>query len=161
MNDFSYRSPEFYDKHGNAKPNLLFWLSCIFLARAWFVFVVAGVSREQGTNLLSMIYPSHDVLYMGLGMGVAAVGLMLMAGNLHRYPSLFARLWCFGKPILLVNLLIDLGFQCQHLKEMHWRFEWSSASVLLITIWLLLYLLKSQRIQFLFTAPINRVEEDE
>ncbi len=161
MNSLLYTSPDYYDKHGNAKPNLMFWLSCFFLARAWIVFVVAGVSREQGQTLLSIFYPSHEGLYLGLGLGTPAVALMLMAGNLHRYPGFFSAVWRWGKAILMVSLLCDLALQAQHLMIQHWSFHWGSAGMLLMAIWLVLYLFRSRRTQFLFEAPITREEKNE
>lgn len=150
-----------YDKHGNAKTNFLFWVACLCLARAWIVFIIAGVSQTQGTRLLSLFYPNHNGLYLGLGLGFFAVSLMFLAGNLHHFPLFFARCWRYGKEILLVNLVIDLGLQIHALYLIHWRFDWSSALTLLVTAWLSAYFFMSRRIKFLFTAPINRVEDDE
>lgn len=161
MNTLLYRSPDDYDKHGNAKPNLMFWLTCFFLARSWLVFVVAGVSREQGKDLLALFYPSHEVLYVGLALGFPAVALMLMAGNLHRYPPLFGRIWQVGKILLLTALSGDLVLQVKHLMVEHWAFHWRGALMLLIAVWLVFYLLRSRRMQFLFKAPISRVEKNE
>ncbi|WP_394210793.1 DUF2919 domain-containing protein [Enterovibrio calviensis] len=159
MNTHLYQSPDYFDKHGNAKPNLLFWLSCVFLARAWLVFVIAGVSREQGQDLLALFYPSHDALYIGLGVGFPAVVLMLLAGNLHRYPAFFDRIWFWGKAFLITAFFSDLILQIKHLMMLHWRFHWSSAVTLLIALWLVIYLFKSRRTQFLFKAPILREEK--
>lgn len=151
-----YQSPDFFDKHGNAKPHLFFWMSCVFLARAWTVFVIAGVSREQGQDLLSLFYPDKGALYMGLAMGFPAVMLMLFAGSLHRFPRVFERIWCWGRVILIAAFSCDLLVQMDHLIMDHWRFNWSSASTLLIALWLIIYLFKSRRIQFLFETPILR-----
>ncbi|CZF83123.1 DUF2919 domain-containing protein [Grimontia marina] len=161
MNSLLYQSPDYYDKHGNAKPNLMFWLTGLFLARSWIVFVVAGVSREQGKDLLSLFYPSHDALYIGLALGLPAVALMLMAGSLHRFPAFFQRVWRFGKYTLLAALSGDLILQVKHLMAQRWEFHWSGALMLLMAIWLVLYLLRSRRIQFLFEAPITREEKNE
>ncbi|MBE1274652.1 DUF2919 domain-containing protein [Enterovibrio baiacu] len=161
MNTLLYQSPDYFDKHGNAKPALFFWLACIFLARAWIVFVVAGVSREQGADLLALIYPNHDALYLGLAVGFPSVALMLMAGNLHRYPRVIERVWHWGRAILLAAFSCDLVLQIKHLIVGHWRFHWSSAVTLLIALWLVIYLLRSRRIQFLFASPIYRETERE
>ncbi|MDD1784165.1 DUF2919 domain-containing protein [Enterovibrio sp. ZSDZ35] len=154
-----YQSPDYYDKHGNAKPNLMFWLSCIYLAKSWVVFVIAGVSREQGQTLLSLFYPHHDALYIGLGIGFPAVALMLMAGNIHRYPPFLEKIWRKGKGILVGAFVCDLILQIKHLIAQQWAFHWSGALTLLIAIWLVSYLFRSRRIQFLFEAPITREEK--
>ncbi|MEZ9526062.1 DUF2919 domain-containing protein [Enterovibrio norvegicus] len=161
MNTLLYQSPDYFDKHGNAKPALFFWLACIFLARAWIVFVIAGVSREQGADMLALIYPNHDALYMGLAVGFPSVALMLMAGNLHRYPRVIENVWHWGRAILLAAFSCDLVLQIKHLTVGHWRFHWSSAVTLLIALWLVIYLLRSRRIQFLFASPIYRETERE
>lgn len=151
-----YQSPDYLDKHGNAKPNLFFWISCFFLARAWTVFVIAGVSREQGSDLLSLFYPDRDALYVGLAAGFPAVILLLLAGNLHRYPAIFSRIWHWGRVFLIFAFSCDLLMQMEHLVIDQWRFNWSSASTLLIAFWLIIYLFKSRRTQFLFETPIYR-----
>lgn len=161
MNSLLYTSPDYYDKHGNAKPNLMFWLSGFFLARSWVVFVIAGVSREQGKDLLSLFYPSHDALYLGLALGFPAVAFMMMAGNLHRYPPFLARIWRQGKYVLLAALCGDLLLQINHLMAARWAFHWSAALMLLVAVWLALYVLRSRRIRFLFEAPILREEKNE
>ncbi len=161
MNKLNELNLELYDKQGNVKANFLFWVACLCLARAWIVFIIAGVSQTQGTSLLSLFYPDHDKLYFGLGLGFFAVILMLLAGNLHHFPLFFARFWRYGKIILLINIVIDLGLQIQVLYLSHWRFDWSSALTLLVTAWLSVYLLMSRRIQLLFKAPINRIKDNE
>lgn len=159
MKTILYQSPPFFDKHGNAKPNFLFWLSGIYLARAWIVFVIAGLSREQGNDLLSLFYPDNDALYMGFAMGFPAVVLMLLAGNLHRYPVLFERIWRKGKTILIFAFCADLIVQMDHLIIVDWRFDWSRATMLLMALWMVVYLFKSRRIRFLFKTPISREEK--
>ncbi len=161
MNELNKFNLELFDKHSNVKANFLFWVVCLCLARAWIIFIIAGVSQTQGTVLLSLFYPSHDGLYFGLGCGFFAVILMLLAGNLHHFPLFFARFWRYGKEILLINIIIDLGLQIQALYLMQWRFDWSSALILLVTAWLGVYLVMSKRIQFLFKTPINRVKDGE
>ncbi|EKO3593173.1 DUF2919 family protein, partial [Vibrio metschnikovii] len=60
---------EHYDRYGYLNASLWLWLGWLFLARAWVVFVVAGVSREHGSTILSFVYPDHDMLYLGLMTG--------------------------------------------------------------------------------------------
>lgn len=159
MKTLLYQSPDYFDKHGNVKPHLLFGFACLFLARAWLVFVVAGVSREQGKTLLLLFYPDTDALYMGLAIGFPAVFLLLLAGNLHRYPSFLACIWRWGRALLIFTFSVDLCVQLDHLNDLNWQFHWVSASTLLIELWLMIYILKSRRIQFLFETPIYREEK--
>lgn len=69
-------SIEQYDSQGFLKAPIWLWLGWLFLNRAWVMFVMAGVSREQGSHLLSLIYPDHSLLYVGLAMGAPALALM-------------------------------------------------------------------------------------
>ncbi len=156
MKTMLYQSPYFFDKHGNAKPYFLFWLSCIFLARAWIVFVIAGVSGEQSQKLLSLFYPDSETLYIGFAIGFPAVVFMLLAGNVHCYPVLFEQIWRRGRGILILAFCADLIVQMDHLIIVDWRFHWSRASMLLIALWMVIYCFKSRRIQFLFGTPISR-----
>lgn len=154
-----YQSPDYFDKHGNAKANFLFWLMCIYLARAWIVFVFAALSREQGETLLSLFYPDKDALYMGFAIGFPVVVMMLLAGNVHCYPRFFERIWMRGKAVLIFAFCADLIIQMDHLIIVDWRFHWSRATMLLIALWMVIYLFKSKRIRFLFETPISRVEK--
>ena len=64
---------EQYDQHGFLKAPLLVWLSWLFLAKAWVVFVVAGASRDSGAKILEIVYPDHAMLYLGLVVGVPSI----------------------------------------------------------------------------------------
>ena len=58
MKPFSLRfSPDDYDQHGALRLPLGFWAVLILQARTWLLFVMAGVSREQGESLLALFYP--------------------------------------------------------------------------------------------------------
>lgn len=52
----------------------------MFLARSWVVFAMAGVSRESGSKLLSIVYPDSSTLYLGLLAGVPSLLLMWLMG---------------------------------------------------------------------------------
>lgn len=119
----------------------------------------AGVSREQGQDLLSLFYPDRDALYIGLALGFPAVILMLFAGSLPHFPRVFERVWRWGKVILISAFSCDLLVQMDLLIMDHWRFNWSGATTLLIALWLIIYLCKSRRTQFLFETPISRGEK--
>ncbi len=159
MENHLYQTPDYYDAHGNSKSHKIFWLCCLFLARAWIVFIIAGVSQDQGTALLELFYQHKQALYIALGLGTPSAFLMLIAGNLHHYPRFLSHIWRYGKIILLTSLSADLTLQLLQMNAMNWRFHWSNAITLLLSTWLLFYLIKSRRMQFLFKSPIVRNEK--
>ena len=53
------------------------------------LFVMAGASRQQGSDLLALFYPDSDTFWLGLGLGVPAALGLLLTGYRQRWP----RLW--------------------------------------------------------------------
>ncbi|HIF9107968.1 TPA: DUF2919 domain-containing protein [Photobacterium damselae] len=146
-----------YDKHGGLKPSTMLWLSLAFSAKAWVVFIMAGVSRNQGTQLLELIYPVRETLYVGLAFGLPAIGLMWLSGQRHKNNKLVNYLWRHGRTILLATYLTDVILQLYHLVLTQGSFSWLVGINLLLTLWLLLYLYRSSRVKNTFAdKPIER-----
>ncbi len=73
MKPFSPRfSPDDYDQHGALRLPLGFWAVLILQARTWLLFVMAGVSREQGESLLALFYPDTQRFWYGMLLGLPA-----------------------------------------------------------------------------------------
>nr|WP_249199131.1 DUF2919 family protein [Photobacterium sp. GJ3] len=56
-----------YNSHGQLKPSALLWLSFLFSARGWGVFMMAGASQAQGAQLLQLFFPHAENLYLLMG----------------------------------------------------------------------------------------------
>lgn len=55
--------PSDFDPHGRLRLPLMLWCVLLLQARTWVLFVMAGASREQGSTLLSLFYPDHDLFW--------------------------------------------------------------------------------------------------
>lgn len=144
-------SPDDYDAKGQLRLPLSFWAILALQARTWILFVMAGASREQGSQLLALFYPDNHAFWLGLGFGIpAAIGLLL-TGYRQRLP----RVWQAWRWVLIVSLAIAL------LAPLLWQWqEEGPVSDLLLLVTLLdavalLTLLFSPRLRDCFDAAKN------
>lgn len=143
---------EHYDTHGYLKASLWLWLGWLFLARAWVVLVLAGVSREHGPTILSLIYPDTQMLYVGLVAGLPSMILMWLI-HLRHIKRWYVWLWvAWGRTLTLLTLVIQGGQTLYHIYLQHGVFQWANALTLLILLWFFLYLARSQRVKDCFDA---------
>lgn len=149
-------SLEQYDKHGFLKAPLWLWLGWLFLAKAWVIFILAGASRENGAQILDILYPDHQLFYFDLFMGLPSLMLMWAIGL--RSPD---RPW-LNKAIGITRLLtlaIAAGQFTQtiyHVYLEHGAFRWSNAVTLIILLWFMLYTYKSRHVRdCLANKPTN------
>lgn len=144
---------EQYDKHGFLKaPNLL-WLSWLFLAKAWIVFVVAGASRESGSKILSIVYPDHTMLYLGLAMGVPSILLMWLIGLRNPDRAWVNKVVAWGRSITLITAAAQLSQSLYHVYLMRGTFSWTNGVEMLLLLWLILYIGNSRSVRDSFQAP--------
>jgi len=146
-----------YDKHGLLKPSMMLWLALAFSAKAWIVFVMAGASREQGSQILTIFYPLRESLYIGMVIGLPALLLMWLSGQRYKNHNVMNFLWQHGKKLLLAAYITDCLLQLYHLSLTHGAFSWTRATTMLLTLWFSLYLLRSTRVRNTFAdKPIER-----
>ena len=146
---------EQYDKHGYLKAPIWLWLGWAFLARAWVVFVVAGVSRTSGADILAWVYPSTARLYLGLLSGLPGLVLMWLIGLRDPQRPIINTLAGSGRWITLLTLLLQSAQAGSHSYLQHGSFHWANALTLLILLWLVLYLLRSRRVKDCFSDPMG------
>ncbi|MBV7404063.1 DUF2919 domain-containing protein [Enterobacter sp. ENT03] len=99
--------PSDFDPHGRLRLPLMLWCVLLLQARTWVLFVMAGASREQGSTLLSLFYPDHDLFWWGMLPGLPAVLVFLFSGRRQHYPHLWPRL----RGLLIVAQLVLLVWQ--------------------------------------------------
>ncbi|MCG3721580.1 DUF2919 domain-containing protein [Vibrio cincinnatiensis] len=143
---------EHYDSHGYLKASLWLWLGWLFLARAWVVFVVAGVSRENGPTILRFIYPDTQMLYLGLVAGIPSLLLMWLI-HLRHIKRWYVWIWVgWGRTLTLLTLAVQWLQTLYHVYLQHGAFQWANALTLLILLWFFLYLARSQRVKDCFDS---------
>ncbi len=146
---------EQYDTHGYLKAPVWLWLGWIFLARAWLVFVMAGVSRSSGSDILAWVYPNSATLYLGLLSGLPGLALMWLIGLRHQQRTKINALVRNGRWLTILTVLVQSIQVGYHTYLQHGIFHWANALTLLILLWLVLYLLRSRRVKDCFCEPID------
>ena len=141
---------EAYDKYGYLKAPLWLWLGWLFLARAWVVFVIAGVSRQSGEKLLAMVYPDHSVLYLELALGIPAILLIWLIGLRRPERALIARIIYFGKPVSVLTIAVQISALLYRVYLSSGLFNWPEAVSLVVLGWFLLFMLRSRRVHHCF-----------
>jgi hypothetical protein len=144
---------EQYDKHGFLKAPKLLWLGWLFLAKAWVVFVVAGASRESGSKILSIVYPDHTMLYLGLVMGVPSICLMWLVSLRNPDRRWVNGLVSWGRIITLVTASGQFSQALYHVYLARGAFSWANGAVMLLLLWYIIYVAKSRSVRDCFQAP--------
>ncbi len=135
---------EQYNQHGYLKTPILLWLGWLFLTRAWVVFVVAGASRQEGSNILQWVYPDHQMLYIGLGMGLPIVISMWLIGLRKPEYSLLDKVVKHFRAVTLFVILGQTAHTLYIVKQQYWQFTWTNALTLVLLTWFCIYLVNSR-----------------
>lgn len=142
-----------YDKNGFLKPSIWLCLSWLFLAKAWIVFIIASASRTMSAKLLSLIYPVTDSFYLGLIVGLPIVILAWTISLRTPDRQWLNKVLSFGRSYTAFIALAQLVITLYHLSQTQWLFNWSDALTLLGSVWLLMYVSRSQRVKDTFAIP--------
>ena len=147
-------TPDDYDSKGQLRLPLVFWLILLLQARTWVLFIMAGASRQQGTELLALFYPDRNIFWLGMALGVPAAAGLLLTGYRQRWPAV----WQGWRWVLSAALLLNLAL-------MLWQGaqdgDFSSSALWLPALFdllALLWLLLSRRLKACFDPQLNQVE---
>ncbi|RJX67506.1 DUF2919 domain-containing protein [Vibrio sinensis] len=149
---------ENYDKHGFLKAPIWLWLGWGLLAKAWIVFVVAGASRDSGSKILTIVYPDHDMLYLGLMMGLPSLALMWMISLRTPERGWANRMVSWGKPVTLLTTALHFLQSGYHVYLRHGEFSWLQGIVMLMLLWFGIYVYNSQTVADCFRIPQIQTE---
>ena len=137
-----------YDDHGQLRPPLWFWPIALLLTRSVWLFLMAGVTRESGSAILTLFYPDKLTLYISLLTDVPAMLVLLACGGTHRQTH-SARAWLrrHSRALLLCSTASGLVMQLHSLNLQQWSFNWPTALVRIASLWALWYLLRSRQLR--------------
>lgn len=139
-----------YDESGRIKPPVAFWLCSLFLARSYFIFIVALSFRQDSTSLLKVFYPNQSELYVGFVIGLGAVlASILVVFREKWWQSKWDKIRYFIKPLILLTLSMDLLYQFKNALDNHWQFLWTVAIFVVVDTILLYWLLKSRHVRWM------------
>ena len=138
-----------YDEAGRILPSTWFNLIFFWGARGLIVLVAALIMGDRGTEIPSIIFPNHIYLKFHLILGAGFLGLWLVSGRRewfwkHNYPMTWLR------PALVLHLLIDVAMQTVEIVQTAKQFSPLKGSMLLISLFALVYILRSKRTHFMF-----------
>jgi hypothetical protein len=142
-----------YDAHGFLKAPILVWLGWMFLARSWVVFAMAGVSRESGSKLLSIVYPDSSTLYLGLLMGIPSLLFMWLMGLRQPDRRRVNKIMCYGREMTLVLCGIQLTQTMYHVYLERGVFNWANALTITLLTWFIIYLVNGRWVKDCFNVP--------
>ena len=140
-----------YDEHGWLKPPIWLWFGWAILIRSVVVFVMAGASREQGADLLALFYPSHSSLYTSLYLSLPIVFFMWLSSFKKPTRPFMLTIWKQGRWLTIVMVLIDLIMLIKSVVINRGEFQLSSAILILLLSWFLIFLLRSKRVKICFS----------
>ncbi|AVQ87129.1 Inner membrane protein yfeZ [Plesiomonas shigelloides] len=144
-------APDDYDQHGWLRLPLWYWTILVLQAKTWALFLIAGASRDTGDRLLRLFYPQTDDFWLGMIIGLPAVALFLLAGRRQHWP----RLWRSSRRLLPVMLVGDLLLSLKTLLLAPADFSLTAATFSVLTLWALLYVLRSRRLACCFILPAH------
>lgn len=137
---------EQYDQHGILKTPIWLWLGWAFLTRAWVVFIVAGASRQEGSQILEYVYPNHTMLYFGLIMGLPIVVGMWLVGLRKADSDRVNRCVGYLRWISILVVALQLAHTVYLVNLQHWQFTWTNAVTLVLLCWFAIYLVNSRHV---------------
>ncbi|MDK9738539.1 DUF2919 family protein [Vibrio sp. D404a] len=145
-------SLEQYDKHGFLKAPILLWLGWLFLAKALVVFVVAGASRESGTKILEIVYPDHQMFYVGIALSLPSVLLMWLFGLRSPERPRINFIVSWGRWVTLVAVFSQFAHTVYLVYLDNGWFHWSNGVTLMLLLWLFIYIVKSDTVRDCFAV---------
>lgn len=146
---------ERYDRYGFLKAPLLVWFIWLFLAKAWVVFVVAGVSRDHGSTILTLFYPDHSLFYLGLSMGMPSLVLMWLINLRTPDRSWINGIVSSGRSLTLFMVGLQFIQTLYHVYLEQGSFDWVNAITLIVLLWCFLYLFNSRIVRDCFRSPFT------
>ncbi|MGF1708988.1 DUF2919 domain-containing protein [Vibrio kagoshimensis] len=145
-----------YDKHGFLKAPVLLWLVWLFLAKALVVFVVAGASRESGAKILEIIYPDHDMFYVGIVLSFPSLASMWLFGLRSPDRERINRLVTWGRCITMITVLLQMLHTGYLVYLDNGGFHWANAITLVMLLWFALYLFNSRLVKDCFRMTLAK-----
>ncbi|PMH41054.1 hypothetical protein BCU68_05065 [Vibrio sp. 10N.286.49.B3] len=146
---------EQYNQDGFLKIPYLIWAGWLLLAKAWVVFIVAGASRDSGTQILSIVYPDHKMLYLGLIIGTPSLLLMWISGLRNPDRKWINQICSWARGITLSLIALEVMQTCYFIYLDNGAFRWSNALSLVLMLWFILYLTNSRLAQDCFKIPVE------
>ena len=143
---------KYYDEAGRVKPGSgLLW--CVaFLCRSVLILVMTLAGQQQTNQVLLFFYPDNAHLYAALGLALpAALGYLLVAFREKITRGRLGPCLNAARLLLLCSSAADLAYHVYLAERQHWQFSLSIGVVLLLDLFIIYYLIKSQHLPLLIS----------
>ena len=151
----SQYGPQYWDKYGSYRTPVAFHLSVVVLLRAYFIWVIAALSRRPELDLMSLFFRSKSDFFIAIAIGSIAILPTLLfclrrPRDSHKATDRLASIWRYMRWPLIVCALIDLTWLIVQAAHSHYRFSLFLAVQMVIVFWVLWYLVKSRYLTVFF-----------
>lgn len=151
----SQYGPQYWDKYGSYRTPVAFHLSVVVLLRAYFIWVIAALSRRPELDLMSLFFRSKSDFFIAIAIGSIAILPTLLfclrrPRDSHKATDRLASIWRHMRWPLIVCALIDLTWLIVQAAHSHYRFSLFLAVQMVIVFWVLWYLVKSRYLTVFF-----------
>jgi len=79
--------PEYWDKYGSYRTPIAFHLSILVLLRAYFIWVIAALSRRPELDLMSLFFKSKNDFFIAIAIGAVAIVPTILFSQTQRLAS--------------------------------------------------------------------------
>ncbi|KTF10147.1 DUF2919 domain-containing protein [Pseudoalteromonas sp. 10-33] len=160
--------PQYWDKYGSYRTPVAFHLSVVVLLRAYFIWVIAALSRRPELDLMSLFFRSKSDFFIAIAIGsIAIIPTLLFClrrpRDSHIATDRLASIWRHMRWPLIVCALIDLTWLIVQAAHSHYRFSLFLAVQMVIVFWVLWYLVKSRYLTVFFKdwpEPTEKASDD-
>ena len=164
----SQYGPQYWDKYGSYRTPVAFHLSVVVLLRAYFIWVIAALSRRPELDLMSLFFRSKSDFFIAIAIGSIAILPTLLfclrrPRDSHSSTDRLASIWRHMRWPLIVCALIDLTWLIVQAAHSHYRFSLFLAVQMVIVFWVLWYLVKSRYLTVFFKdwpEPTEKASDD-
>jgi hypothetical protein len=141
---------KYYDDAGRVKPAVALYVCIAFLSRSLMILIGSVSVRENGDQLLALLYPEKQYLYISLAIAFPTFMALLLLGFREKIWKA-DRCWIFSciKPLLIFSVLADLGLHIMLANIGHWQFSWLIAFTLLLDSLTFYFLVKDKHTQMM------------
>ncbi len=116
------------------------------------MFVMAGITRDKGSDILSMIYPNSFSLYIMMCMGVPSLLLMWVIGLRNPERRWLNKLIGLGRITTILLAIVQLALELHYISLQHGQFTWGAALSVVGLSWIVIYLFNSRRVKDCFDS---------
>jgi len=147
--------PEYWDKYGTYRTPIAFHLSLLVLLRAYFIWIIAALSRRPELDIMSLVFRSKYDFFSALAIGALAIipAVIFCFRRPQKNNVASARLsniWRFMRWPLLACAALDLGWLVIQAAHSYYQFSMFLALQMVVVLWVLLYLAKSRYLTVFF-----------